>query len=883
MLVSQVLNDYLKKYPIYNSINFSIDSKSESENLHPLFVLTQYIIDKFISDGNKRIAIVLPDNECNILPLIIAKYFSNVKYESDYAGSVLEDIEIGQHIRLGKAVVEFGGIIEDENEKRRLGLTRPEKYIKFTTGRKEKNTVYCPVNGVHYLFEKTEGALSLYKVWNEARKEAEEKLKNADDFITALKVKRTALRKTITLLSAKNDFKEFTDMLYINGQNFEDAVAYGEIDLDSPDKFKLYNKGRLDCLPSIAVTTKIEEIYYLLKDKTIKDKVFAVCSTLEKFDEIISNPDAFKKILKQDIPFVAFIPESGFENCPLLTDFGFDLWHWKPSTMKSEALLVTANKTANGKNRSLFGRFSEKVNRAALSDFKVETSNNKSLRKLVRLISSLSQQAYNADNILRQFVRKVWAFQNKLTWLLCPIDGKVRNELEKEIAELCEIWETQKRFYSGQAIEAIIEEILENFVSLLDEEKPAKLLKIESFFSKINGNQKSILVLLPNKYQYFPETFAYINSIRGNCNIRLQTLSDFYSKQEKSFDSVDHLIVTWFDKNEYIHIKQTYCYENLVFILYDYENKWRERYVKRFDECIPHESIKKTADKISFAQEDIYDKPLDRIFTEDTEEFDEISDYNIPNTIIRATFGNYGIEQDSAEAIECVPVLLSEEKIAYFYPTHDVIDVTGLSKGDIDRPTKKDAIRLKRGDKILIRQSDKDIIREKADILMTQKGENDLRAQTELWSTLLSVYAEHKSIIDVCRALNNEGGECTFQQVRYWLSGETIMPREKEVLIAIGIVASRVPELKEMCEKYLNVIDSIFEAGRKVQGYHQSAGRWLTSELKNRAQEIKSIANSSVSHGEVEGIGEIHIYTVEDVLNKEIIGRARINRIEDLY
>lgn len=883
MLVSQVLNDYLKKYPIYNSINFSIDSKSESENLHPLFVLTQYIIDKFISDGNKRIAIVLPDNECNILPLIIAKYFSNVKYESDYAGSVLEDIEIGQHIRLGKAVVEFGGIIEDENEKRRLGLTRPEKYIKFTTGRKEKTTVYCPVNGVHYLFEKTEGALSLYKVWNEARKEAEEKLKNADGFITALKVKRTALRKTIVLLSAKNDFKEFTDMLYINGQNFEDAVAYGEIDLDSPDKFKLYNKGRLDCLPSIAVTTKIEEIYYLLKDKTIKDKVFAVFSTLEKFDEIVGNPDTFKKILKQDIPFVAFIPESGFENCPLLTDFGFDLWHWKPSTMKSEALLVTANKTANGKNRSLFGRFSEKVNRAALSDFKMETSNNKSLRKLVRLISSLSQQAYNADNILRQFVRKVWAFQNKLTWLLCPIDGKVRNELEKEIAELCEIWETQKRFYSGQAIEAIIEEILENFVSLLDEEKPAKLLKIESFFSKINGNQKSILVLLPNKYQYFPETFAYINSIRGNCNIRLQTLSDFYSKQEKSFDSVDYLIVTWFDKNEYIHIKQTYCYENLAFILYDYENKWRERYVKRFDECIPHESIKKTADKISFAQEDIYDKPLDRIFTEDTEEFDEISDYNIPNTIIRATFGNTGIEQDSAEAIECVPVLLSEEKIAYFYPTHDVIDVTGLSKGDIDRPTKKDAIRLKRGDKILIRQSDKNIIREKADILMTKKGENYLRAQTELWSTLLSVYAEHKSIIDVCRALNNEGGECTFQQVRYWLSGETIMPREKEVLIAIGIVASRVPELKEMCEKYLNVIDSIFEAGRKVQGYHQSAGRWLTSELKNRAQEIKSIANSSVSHGEVEGIGEIHIYTVEDVLNKEIIGRARINRIEDLY
>lgn len=883
MLVSQVLKEYLNKYPIYNSINFSIDSKNESEKLHPLFILTQYIIDKFISDGDKRIAIVLPDDECNVLPLIIAKYFSNIQYESDYAGSVLEDIEIGQHIRLGKAVVEFDGIIEDENEKRKLGLSGPEKYIKFTTGRKEKTTVYCPINGVHYLFEKTEGALSIYKVWNEARKEAEADLKEADSLITMLKVKRTAIRKIIALLSPKNDFREFVDTLNINGQKFEDAVAYGEIDLDNPDKFKLYNNGRLDCLPSIAVTTKLEEIYYLLRDKTIKEKVFAIFSTIEKFDEITSNPDTFKQILKQDVPFVAFVPESGFENCHILTDYGFDLWHWKPSTMKSDALLVTENNPVVAKGKTLFGKFTEKVNRAVLSDYKMEISNNRSLRKLVRLISLLSQQAYNADSVLRQFVRKVWAFQNKFTWLLCPMEGRVRIEFEKEFDDLCKFWKEQKPFYEGQILQTTIEEILAHFALLINEEKPAKLLKVESFFSKLSDKQKSILVLIPNKYQYFAETFNYINSIKGTCSVRIQTLSDFYSKQEKDFESVDYLIVSWFDKDEYIHIKQTYCYDNLVYILYDYENKWRERYVKKFDECIPHEKIRKIADKISFSQEDIYDKPLDRIFTEDTEEFEEISDYNISDIIVRSTFGNTGVEPTSAEAIECVPVILSEDKIAYFYPTHDIIDVTGLSKGNIDKPIKKDAIKLKKGDMILIRQSDKDIIREKANSLMMQNGENDLRAKTEMWSTLLSVYAEGKSIVDVCRALNIEGGECTFQQVRYWLSGETIMPREKEVLIAIGIVASRVPELKEMCENYLNEIDSIYEAGRKVQGYHQSAGRWLTSELKNKAQEIKSIANSSLSHGEVEGIGEIHIYTVEDVLNKEIIGRGRINRIEGFY
>ena len=882
MRISQILKNYEEKYPIYKLIDFSIDNKNEYEHLHPLFTITQYVIDSFIENGSKRIAIVLPDNECNIIPMILAKYFANVLYVPGYAGSVLDEIEVGQHVRLGKAVVEFGGIICDENEKRRLMINGEGKYIKFSTGRKDQTTVYCPINGVHFLFEKTNGAINSYAIWREAESEAKEKIKKSDSLISELQTKRTALKQTICLLSAKNDFKEFVEELRINGQNFEDSVTYGEIDLDNANKFKLYNKGKLDCLPSIAVTTKTEEIYYLLKDKELKDKVFAIFSTIDKFDELVSNPDTLKKILRQDVPFVAFVSENDFENCPLLADFGFELWHWKPSTMKSEALLVPVEDIMQVGQRSLFGKFSEKVNKAALSEFKMETSASNELRRLVRMISLLSQQAYNSDNVLHQFVRRIWSFHNQLSWLICPIIGEVKQKIETEYLEISEIWEKQKCFYLGQSIEKTVNEVLQYFESFLSKEKPTKLLKLEDLLSGINSSQKSVQILVPNKYQFFAETVAYIDSIKGNCNIRFKRLTEFYSVQEKCFDSVDFLIVTWFDKNEYINIKQSYCYENLIFVLYDYENKWRERYVKKFDECIPHDTIKQTADKVSFSQEDIYDKPLDRIFTEDSEELEEISDYNISNKIIRSTLGSTAIAQDSASAIECIPVILSEDKIAYFYPTHDVIDVTALSKGNMDRPTKKEAIKLRKGDKILVRQSDKDIIKEKADLLMVQQGETGLRDQTEIWSNMLSVYANNKTINDVCRAIQEAGGDCSFQQVRYWLSGETIMPREKEVLIAIGMVASKMPELNKMCEDYLNLIDSIYEAGKKVQGYHQSAGRWLTSELKNKAQEIKDISNSSSSHGSVAGIGAVHVYTVEDILDKQIVERGKINRIEDL-
>lgn len=883
MLVRQILEDYYKKYPIYKSIRFAIDDKCEPENLHPILILTQYVIDKFISNGNTRIAIVLPDDECNILPLIIAKYFSNVQNELDYAGSVLEDVKIGQHLRLGKAVVEFGGIIDSEDEKQKIGIKGKGKYIRFITGRKDKTTVYCPINGVHYLFEKTEGALSLYKVWSEAKKEAEEKLKNSDNLITALSLKRTALRKTMALLSAKNDFKEFVDTLYIDGKKFDEIVTYGEIDLDSPSGFKLYNKGKLDCLPSISVTTKIEELYYLLKDKSKADDVFAIFSTMEKFDEIVNNPDTFKRVLKHNIPFVAFVSEREFENLPFLTDLGFELWHWKPSTMKSDALLVDENTIYIDNKKSIYGRFSQKVNMATLADFKLETVSNKDLKRLLKLINSLSQQLYNADNVMHQLVRRLWRFFNILTGLLCQIKGEVKAALEIEFQEICAVWNEQKKILFWADNRKNVDEILLVFSILLEQEKSAKLLKIEQFISAINNRCKNVLILLPNKYGHLKETLKQLSDVKGICNIQLQTLADFYYQQKQNSQYVDYLIVPWFDKDEYVFIKQAYCYESLVFVLYDYENKWRENYVKRVDDCIPHESIRNVALELGISQEDIYDKPIDRVFMEDNDGFEEISDYNISNTIIKSTLRNGNIDKDSADAIECIPIILSEEKIAYFYPTHDVIDVTALSRGDSNKPSKKEANKLRKGDRILIRQSDKDIIKEKADILMAQNGELDLRDTIEIWITLLGIYANNKSIIEVCKALNSEGGECTFQQVRYWLSGETIMPREKDILIAIGMVAASVPELKELCDQYLNVIDRIYDAGQKVRRYHQSAGRWLTSELKNKAQEIKSIANNCIPHGTVEGIGEVYIYTVEEVLNQEITERGKINKIEEIY
>lgn len=868
MQVKDILDRYIQEHPIYKDVSFA-HSKGREEFLHPLFVLSQHIIDKLIDEGHNRIAIILPSDECSIVPLVFAKYFSNLQCDDDYAGSVLEDITYGEHMRLNNAVVKF------------CGINKLERTISIITGRKTQTRREAPINKVHYLFEKTTAAVSSDATWCDEYRKAQKQIENTKDFIDALKKKRTVLKKTIALLTAKNEFRDFVDSLVISGSPVADVAAYGEIDAGTTGLYKLYNKGKLNCIPSVAISSRIEDIYWLLKEVKQED-VFAVFSTIDKFDELINNPDTLKKILKKNIPFVAFLSEKDFENCPYLTDMGFELWHWKPATIKSEALLVD-DAFIGATQKGIFNIFARKINNAALSEFKLETVAGDLLKKTVKQIKNLSLLTVDADNALRQYVRKLWAFQNKLTWLICSIQGSVRNSLEIELQGLIDVWGSQKSSYFGQEIEGYIEEILDAFWLFLEQDKPEKFIAIEKFFDSIKDDKKNIIILVPDKYQFLEETRNCINQIKRDNVVYVRTLSSFYEKQESCFEEVDYLIACWFDKNEYIGIKQAYCYENLFFIMYDYENRWREGYVNKVDEYIPHNKNIEIADRIGISELEIAEKPFDRVFVLHKEAEESITDYNTSNMIVRATLGNTEILKDYADVLECVPVLLSNDKIAYFYRTHDVIDVSSLIRGDSSKPIKKDACKLKKGDKILIRQSDKDLIREKADQIMAERGEQKLRATTEIWSTLLELWAKEKQINVVCQSLIDEGAECSEQQIRYWLSGETIMPRDKAVLIAIGMAASSVGALKEVCDMYLGAIDSIYEAGKRVQHYHQQAGRWLTDELKNKATEIKEIAKRSVPQGTIDGIGEVYIYTVEEVFDKEYVPKAKINKIEDLY
>lgn len=865
---SDWLEDYYKSYPIYEHIKISLFEKAEGESLHPLYVATQKVIDQLIEAGNKRIAIVLPDDDCDIIPQLILKYFSNVQNVPEYAGSVLEEVVAGDHLRLGKAVVEF------------LGIDKAVNKIKFKVGRKDQMTILCPINGIHYMLEKTSGALTSYKIWRQEEKDAKDKLNNSDKIIQTLKSQRTTLKKTITILTAKNDFYDDTDSFFVNNVKLSDVVAYGEIDISLSDYFKLHNLGKLSGFPGISITNAIEDILYLIEE--LPDKLFSIYSTPEKFDEIIANIDMLKEVLRSGVPFIAFIHENKFSEVPVLLELGFKLWHWETSTLG----LIASNSRLD-KNGNIFGALSNKIIQAAGASYNCSAINIISLKKALVNVYRVSQLLRDCSNEIKQIIRSIWALQNKLATIICPYNDDIILKLKEEVLSLQAQWEKYRKFYQGQPIDTFLKEIFDLYAKFIDD-KNYKALKICDFLSSIHEG-KSVLLLVADNYNFFVDTYEYIERSYPALNVKLMGLSNFYINID-TIKYVDYLIVPWFDRDEYIRIKQTYCYSHLNYILYDFENRWKENFDSMFDEKLPRESVRATAEILGIDHDLVKVDRLNNTVETNThmdtidEEYDEISDYNIRKEVMFSTFRtSLTSSSNSMDSVECVTLLFVGDKIGYFYPTHDVIDVTALSRGVLGRALKKDACRLRKGDKILIRQSDKDLIRERADILMANDSSCN-RKTAEIWRDLLIAYSQDKTIVSVRDALNNEGANCTFQQVRGWLFNETIIPRDKAVLIAIGRVIDKAAdeELKKLSSSYLSAVDTIYNTGKTIQAYHQRAGRWLTSELKNKAEDIKRIIDSVTHTGNIDGIGEITIYTVDEVLDKEIVPRNKINRIEDL-
>ena len=292
-MTEDFIAEFLKKHPIYSRLTFHSDSNPDVTSLHPILPASQAVIDSFVEKEQKRVAIVFPDENINVIPLVVAKYFANVQGDSEYSHSIFDDIKRGQHLKLGKAIVEFESLDRDGGKIVYLvGSPKKDKH-----GIAHQGRYTSPIEGYFLYFERSNGALTSEKTYNEERKVIKKMFdENGMADMDHLAVKRTVLNKSIALLSSKKDFREFLEGLYVSGRSFGDVATYGEFDFDSIQGTKTYNSGKLDCLPGLIATSNVNDLSRGISLAAMKNKLSMIVVMPNIFLEIANNVATVKRM-----------------------------------------------------------------------------------------------------------------------------------------------------------------------------------------------------------------------------------------------------------------------------------------------------------------------------------------------------------------------------------------------------------------------------------------------------------------------------------------------------------------------------------------------------------------------------------------------------------
>ena len=479
---------------------------------------------------------------------------------------------------------------------------------------------------------------------------------------------------------------------------------------------------------------------------------------------------------------------------------------------------------------------------------------------------------------VQKVINKLWKFYKSYE-RICYIDNKERANLVQMVSEIGTEWNAISASYIGQPMQQTIDDIIAIENTLAMSEKNKKQERLKRVLETLCEN--AVIIMPPDECKNLSGVQQFVERVSGGKAVA-HSLSEFARRQGDRFEAYSKVIVPWFDKKYYTEIKQLYCYDTLIFMLYDFENKRREKWVSYIDKLVPHDDVKMLADMIGIADTDYDDRPIDEVKSSSTEV--PIEDYDFRDIInmnfFRARSGVTSKQADGTEQVESILIEFDGDKYGYFYPAHKVFDISGIVNRTTTDVDSKEARDLKSGDIIAEHSGTRDMVREIADKMMWQEGKSAFRGFAQKWFDLLLKVAQGRTIRDLQATLNRHGAECSIQQCRVWLSGETIMPRKPEVLKAIGAAAEEIGE--PSAPEFIGDADRIFACGSEIHGYHLKAGRELKAKLAKKADEIRQCVNTGKMESTIDGVGAIRIYRVESVApDRYYVERARLNRIEE--
>ena len=857
---NEYIEQLLSRESSFDGISLSIGDATKPVGVPPIIKASVLMLDRMLECQGKFNILVFPERIQSIFIFTLVKLLYNISEGRIERAYDPEKFQPGEHLKLGKAVVEFLRVEE------RYG----KKHIVLRLADLETSAPieYFP------LFQKTTATrLSKDARFTEEKKAAKALLSSVSPKAKYLKLLtdyRTHMDSSIVNMTSVINMKEQINDCKLFGKDVSDLLLIGQADYAG--NVRNIGAGQLGGIPAIVLAS---DLYAIAEMAQNGRPIQSIIIDGSNAGALLSQLDALDDLMRLGVPITCVTDiVNSFDLQPFL-DRKFNLWRWDETSI-TDKLYDAVPLSSDQKTKHCAKRNVEHL-----------ISDANEISTAIRKLSFHKGEAQTLSAQMLKLFDRLYSLAFTALREIVPFDDSQISQNRRLLDECTTILAAEKNYIAPKTYDdycIIIDSLKKIFT------KGYILPKHDALGEKLKKEKyKSICIVVPERAEKkHIQDYWQMWCRRKMLSTQVFVLhpAEYYPAQCTQFSAT--IVVGWLKRAIMRKILYSFNTQSYTVLMYDYEKGWRNFSTAKWNAALDNSQNRQVIEK-SFATDKIqisttrFDpRPAISEETPKADEYEEIE------MILRENkYRQYiasGGKKSANETTEAIPVNFVGGYLAFYRTGHKILSATNIIVNDSDKikdEDKKLPSELKLGDFVVVREADRDIIKEIADVVLERSGKTGHRELATKWKEALDIETLFYTNDQIYQRLVAAGCTRGPESVYRWLTDEDmIAPQGKEDLQYIAKVTGSTV-LSDM-------LDQIYDAAQTVKAAHSKAGKILSDTLKTRIVEaidqygdIDPFNIWEPIEMQVDGIGTVRILKIIDIGAPVIVDIADTNRLID--
>ena len=645
----------------YGRLELSLDGGISTTGIPPIIKSSMMMLDKMQQNQGRLNIFVFPERVQSIFMFTIVKLLHNISTGRIDGSYNPEDFAPGEHLRIGDAVVEFLGfeVYKDMNcMKIRLAdadvIARPENFP---------------------FFQRTDAKrLNKYRKYEAAVNEAKRQFKSRsvqDYFLSILNNFKTHMDKSIFYMTSITHTKELIKACSLSGKAFSDLVLIGQTDFEG--NVRNIGAGQLGGKPAIVLAS---DLYAVSAASSNGNDIQSIIIDASNGNTLMTQMDALDELIRLGVPITCVTDVVNSFDLELFQNRGFNIWRWDRNSI-TEKLYNAVSLNSD-----------RKIKNCVMRTLDYCIAEGSEISTAIRMLYTHRKETSESSTHMIKIFELLFSLAFTALWETVPFDDAQRLHAEKMVHECSGLLENEKKYISQKMYEDY-RSIINCIQHIYD--KNFVLLKNTMLAQFLATKQPSSVALVVSERCNKDRVQAYWDEWCRNYapGTEIQTFypSEYYLLPGDMFSIT--IIVGWLKRAIMRKILFSYNTEYYIVLLYDYEKRWKNYTVSKWNSSLNNSQNLTTIHK-SFTTEDVVISTDNFISSpvrdEETTSSDEYAEIEL--TLRENKYRQYTLNEGQrslCETAEAVPVNYVGGYLAFYKVSHKIIVASNIIEHDEEK------------------------------------------------------------------------------------------------------------------------------------------------------------------------------------------------------